>query len=114
MHPAIRDDSRWNGLSKVWKSYGNALNTHPLRTRALSAGGKQFINKLPHLLSVVLGVGDAIAQKIELLIAKRNAEQYQTDRASQLHFNPYRTIRMSILGTFVIGPNTHYWFLVRY
>ncbi|KAF2073391.1 hypothetical protein CYY_005304 [Polysphondylium violaceum] len=65
----------------AWRLYNNALQTHPVKTKAITGG-------------FVFAAGDFLAQRLE------NKGEYKIER----------TIMMSTVGMFVIVPQIHFWF----
>ena len=72
--------------------YVTKLDTHPITTKCISSG-------------LISGSGDLLCQS---LIAKSKQQQQQS--MTHVEFDWMRTLRFTILGSFLVAPTVHLWY----
>eukprot|EP01135_Chromosphaera_perkinsii_P000328 Nk52_evm1s68 gene=Nk52_evmTU1s68 len=91
----------------LFRAYTRLLNTHPVRTKALTSG-------------LILSGGDVFAQMVienKKLFPPPSPDAQRGecdakggDHAQLQYVDGWRTMRNGIAGLVVVGPSLHYWF----
>lgn len=80
-------------LRNPFQWYATKLDSHPITTKVISSG-------------IISGSGDLLCQSI---IARKEKQQQQTTTTHD-YYDWIRTLRFTILGSFLVAPTVHFWY----